>query len=164
MINLHERMLPTSAGVEPATSWSPVGRRIQLSHRGRLLNQQKGKNDHRNYFMVKVYKRMLPTLQGLNLQPPDRQWLGIQLSHLGRPVKVLYSNKKCIDFIEKWPFIVIFFFSIQSWQFFDTTWLFSQHCFHFQFQQSCYKEIVVYFVTYKMLMIWCFMSLSTLFK
>ena len=31
MINLHERMLPTSAGVEPATSWSPVGRRIQKS-------------------------------------------------------------------------------------------------------------------------------------
>ena len=29
-------MLPTSAGVEPATSSSPVGRRIQLSHRGRL--------------------------------------------------------------------------------------------------------------------------------
>ena len=28
-------MLPTSAGIEPATSWSPVGRRIQLSHRGR---------------------------------------------------------------------------------------------------------------------------------
>ena len=37
MINLHERMLPTSAGVEPVTSWSPVGRRIQLSHRGRPL-------------------------------------------------------------------------------------------------------------------------------
>ena len=37
MISLHERMLPTSAGVEPATSWSPVGRRIQLSHRGRLF-------------------------------------------------------------------------------------------------------------------------------
>ena len=36
IINLHERMLPTSAGVEPATSWSPVGRRIQLSHRGLL--------------------------------------------------------------------------------------------------------------------------------
>ena len=35
MINLHERMLPTSAGIEPATSWSPVGRRIQLSQRGR---------------------------------------------------------------------------------------------------------------------------------
>ena len=27
-------MLPTSAGVEPATSWSSVGWRIQLSHRG----------------------------------------------------------------------------------------------------------------------------------
>ena len=37
MINLHERMLPTSAGVEPATSWSPVGRRIQMSHRGRHM-------------------------------------------------------------------------------------------------------------------------------
>ena len=37
MINLHERMLPTWAGVEPATSWSPVGRRIQLSHRGRQV-------------------------------------------------------------------------------------------------------------------------------
>ena len=34
MINLHERMLLTSAGVEPATSWSPIGQRIQLSHRG----------------------------------------------------------------------------------------------------------------------------------
>ena len=34
MINLHERMLPTSAGVEPSTSWSPVRWRIQLSHRG----------------------------------------------------------------------------------------------------------------------------------
>ena len=29
-------MLPTSAGVEPVTSWSSVGRRIQLSHRGWL--------------------------------------------------------------------------------------------------------------------------------
>ena len=36
MINVHERMLPTLVGVEPATSWSPVRRRIQLSHRGRL--------------------------------------------------------------------------------------------------------------------------------
>ena len=43
MINLHERMLPTSAGVEPATSWSPVGRRIQLSHRGRQKKKQKKK-------------------------------------------------------------------------------------------------------------------------
>ena len=40
MINLHERMWPTSAGVEPATSRSPVGRRIQLSHRGRLWDDK----------------------------------------------------------------------------------------------------------------------------
>ena len=37
MINLHERMLPTSAGVEPATSWSPVRQRIQLSHRDGMV-------------------------------------------------------------------------------------------------------------------------------
>ena len=41
MINLHERMLPTSAGVEPATSWSPVGRRIQMSHRGQHQTDKK---------------------------------------------------------------------------------------------------------------------------
>ena len=32
--SVYERMLPTSAGVEPASSWSPVRQRIQLSHRG----------------------------------------------------------------------------------------------------------------------------------
>ena len=32
-------MFPTSVGVEPATSWSPVGRCIQLSHRGRPNSQ-----------------------------------------------------------------------------------------------------------------------------
>ena len=37
MIDLHERMLLASAGVEPATSWTPVGRGIQLSHRGDLV-------------------------------------------------------------------------------------------------------------------------------
>ena len=45
MINLHERMLPTSAGVEPATSWSPVGRRIQLSHRGRPDTPEQNSED-----------------------------------------------------------------------------------------------------------------------
>ena len=33
MINLYERMLPTLAVVEHATSLPPVGRRIQMSHR-----------------------------------------------------------------------------------------------------------------------------------
>ena len=37
MISLRERMLPTSVGVESATSWSPVGWRIQLSHWGWLI-------------------------------------------------------------------------------------------------------------------------------
>ena len=44
MINLQERMLPTLAGVEPATSWSPVARRIQLSHRGHQWHHAKQKS------------------------------------------------------------------------------------------------------------------------
>ena len=39
-------MLPTSAGVEPATSWSPVGRRIQLSHRGRQVAEWRWNDSH----------------------------------------------------------------------------------------------------------------------
>ena len=35
MINLHKRMLPTSAGVEPATSWSPFGRALGCSDANR---------------------------------------------------------------------------------------------------------------------------------
>ena len=34
MMNLHERMLPTSAGVEPGLPWSPVGR-ASTCQRGR---------------------------------------------------------------------------------------------------------------------------------
>ena len=60
MINLHEKMLPTSAGVEPATSWSPVGRRIHLCHRGRLhlvntvysMNQLAIRNDSLGAFWI----------------------------------------------------------------------------------------------------------------
>ena len=51
MINLHERMLPTSAGVEPATSWSRRTR-IQLSrplsHRGRQKKKKKKKRRRRS--------------------------------------------------------------------------------------------------------------------
>ena len=60
MINLHERMLPTTAGVEPATAWSPVGRRIQLSHRG----------------LTKYYSLITTPLIYANRKYPD------QLAHL----------------------------------------------------------------------------------
>ena len=52
-------MLPTSAGVEPATSWSPVGRRIQLSHRGQHLACES--------WNVKVVLRFLETLDNNRL-------------------------------------------------------------------------------------------------
>ena len=56
MINLHERILPTSAGVEPVTSWSPVRRRIQLSHRGRpMMDIKINLNQYQLYFMVQWF-------------------------------------------------------------------------------------------------------------
>ena len=63
MINLHERMLPTSAGVEPATSWSPVGRRIQLSHRGHLKGKT-GKEIHGE--LADVYGSSAPSHAQVN--------------------------------------------------------------------------------------------------
>ena len=35
-----------------------------------FLNQQKGENDRRKYFMINLHERMLLTLAGLNLWPP----------------------------------------------------------------------------------------------
>ena len=39
MINLHEKMLPTSAGVEPATFWSPVGRTSNWATEAGIVSQ-----------------------------------------------------------------------------------------------------------------------------
>ena len=54
-INLHKRILPTSAGVEPMTSWSPVGRRIQLSHWGRPI-------------LIRLCKHLTESLLGTHVQ------------------------------------------------------------------------------------------------
>ena len=59
MINLYERMLPTSAGVEPATSWSPVGRRIRLSHRGRLMQIRHFLEKHIDNFLISPWRYSL---------------------------------------------------------------------------------------------------------
>ena len=48
-------MLPTSAGVEPMTSWSPVRRRIQLSHRGRQIWYEK-----KTKYSMKDEKKKIP--------------------------------------------------------------------------------------------------------
>ena len=38
-----------------------------------FLNQQKGENGHRKYFMIKVHERMLSEPAGINLLPSDHQ-------------------------------------------------------------------------------------------
>ena len=38
-----------------------------------FLNQRKGENDHRKYFMINLHERMLPTSAGLNPRPPGLQ-------------------------------------------------------------------------------------------
>ena len=84
MINLHERMLPTSAGVEPATSWSPVGQRIQLSHRGRLTTEREfqfltgsKETNHINFCKITC------TLNADSDQP----------AHLHTPISLCYLDK-----------------------------------------------------------------------
>ena len=48
-------MLPTSAGVEPVTSWSSVGQRIQLSHRGRPGPAVLEKKTFKDYEILYMY-------------------------------------------------------------------------------------------------------------
>ena len=38
-----------------------------------FLNQQKGENDRRKYFMTSLHERMLPTSAGLHPRPPGLQ-------------------------------------------------------------------------------------------
>ena len=56
-----------------------------------FLNQQKGENDRRKYFMINLYKRMLPTRRGLNLQPPDI----LSDAHPTEPLRPV--SQKCCD-------------------------------------------------------------------
>ena len=37
------------------------------------MNQRKGQNDRRKYFIINLHERMLPTRRGSNPQPPDHQ-------------------------------------------------------------------------------------------
>ena len=52
-------MLPTSAGVDPATSWSPVGRRIQLSHRGRQHSRYEMRLKIEAYILLQIFIKQL---------------------------------------------------------------------------------------------------------
>ena len=62
-------MLPTTAGVEPATSWSPVGWRIQLSHRN-LNKSSAGCNDILN----QVCPNFIDRLQIRHFSPNLTVW------------------------------------------------------------------------------------------
>ena len=42
MIYLHERMLQTSAGIEPATFWSSVGRRSNWATKAGNISKERG--------------------------------------------------------------------------------------------------------------------------
>ena len=75
-------MLPTSAGVEPAISWSPVGQHIQLSHRGRLMYQYKfGQNPSihsRDRVQTRCYANANTDAKGIctesNMSPCPQWW------------------------------------------------------------------------------------------
>ena len=52
-----------------------------------FLNQRKGKNDHRKYFMIKRHERMMPFCWGSNMWPPDLQ----SDAHLTEPTRPTWS-------------------------------------------------------------------------
>ena len=77
MINLHERMLSTSAGVEPATSWSPVGWRWRSGNRG--FNPRRG----RQHSFVEIDQEIFSTVI-----------LSLPLMFLAEIRKILYTPYK----------------------------------------------------------------------
>ena len=82
-------MLPTSAEVEPATSWPPVGWRIQLSHRGRQISCLKNES----------------VLNG-GIKTPEENYASIQFEWIKNGMKtfkdclVYYNNLDCKPFVE----------------------------------------------------------------
>ena len=54
-----------------------------------------------------------------------------------------YIQQKCIDYIEKWPFMVIFQYNLYIFGIHLWTVLYPKLCYN----KSCYKEVVVYFHT-----------------
>ena len=69
MINLHERMLPTLARVEPRDL---LGRRIQLSHRSRQLASEEANLSGSALFVIQYVNLLsatwLSNLTGCNLE------------------------------------------------------------------------------------------------
>ena len=85
MINLHERMLLTSAGVEPATSWFPVGWRIRLETRRSRVHPRRGRQhsfvevDHEIFSTVIL---SLPLIQEGQLSVSGERMCTILVNHL----------------------------------------------------------------------------------
>ena len=106
MINLHERMLPTSAGVEPATSWSPVGRRIQLSHRGRHWATEAGilfAGDK----LYKYAKKNAKTYHDY-LEPCDLpSYFSLDNQHYPWKVKKKKNKKKKKNIFRKFKYLIL---------------------------------------------------------
>ena len=102
-------MLPTSAEVEPATFWSPVGRRIQLSHRGlsRLV--------HSFNRLVYSFTRLVGSLTKLAHSFTRLAHSLIRLVQsfarlvhsLTRPAHSLTTGSFLDQFIFPWPYLLI---------------------------------------------------------
>ena len=107
MINLHERMLPNSVGVEPATSWSPVWRRIQLSHRRRytvyitrslLVPIPYQKNTNHSTESLSLPSKMVST-SARHLSCMSWCWAREYIIKLMADVVVSWPVRECIKFI-----------------------------------------------------------------
>ena len=81
MINLHERMLPTSAGVEPATSCSDLGLNCLLKPVNLNLSAKYGTSSYHHYSRqqsndafprVFFNAKVLKLIKGLTIKAPSK--------------------------------------------------------------------------------------------
>ena len=150
MINLHERMLPTLAGVEPATSWSSVGRASNWATKGwhemsRLVFSKKKKQKktlniccivflkNRHFIIQETFSKLI---YGINTiikcgiwQPGKIQFISHSwnemifycISELMLPTLIQRYNKKIILFLIQFQNQRLKFYRLSDATFYDHT-------------------------------------------
>ena len=92
MVNLHQRMLPTSAGVEPATYWSPVGRASNRATKAGSCLYDKTSDDLTVFIYIRIlYNRICIVIHIISLKTPS----------LSQPLYTQRKKKRKVNFIPK---------------------------------------------------------------
>ena len=74
-----------------------------------FLNQRRGENDHRKYFMISLHKRMLPDLGGIK---PMTSWSPVWCAIILDNLILLLTHNKLNKLPHTWPKIKFCLFAI----------------------------------------------------